>query len=331
MYQFLMRKVNQKSIKLHSEDLGEPYYDSGDQKPHAERVEILEERYGHLGKLEFIEDGMSEDSEKYGVKSLKASTASDKNHIKYVMDLLNVPEEFAIEEIERWGHKRKKKALTASQKKKLKGIVTKLKQLHAVESFTKDGQLYLKTFLVSDVRNNNGWRASWNSIKKNVKSFIGRPGIEYFKCGIHGCQRDHTDADTFEKNIHVQEKYRVSTIVDVTLDESTHTAYAIHRIDDEEFKGKIERKEVRYLSPSLFPNREKTTMYKADSTDEWYIDTTDWIGVHDAWVDNPAFNHAARIVGECFGGKECITELKSDKMLVARTLLIIAKARQTLK
>ena len=225
------------------------------------------------------------------------------------------------------------------QQKKLESIITQLKQLdketklpdtsktdnykmqlHAVEHYTENGKLYLKTFLINDKRNNNGWRASWDSIRKNVKSFIGQPGIEYYKCGEYGCMRDHTDEPTLEENLKLQENYRVSTIVDVVLDEGTHTAYAIHRIENEDFAAKINRKEIKYLSPSIWPNKEKTTVYQNADNNEWYIDTTDWKGVHDAWVDNPAFGHAARIVGQCFGGEDCIVELKGDKLLVGRKI-----------
>ena len=193
-------------------------------------------------------------------------------------------------------------------------------QLNATEHYRENGVLYLKTFLINDLRNNNGWRASWNSIKNNVKSFIGTPGIEYYKCGEYGCMRDHTDAKSLEENVKIQERYRVSTIVDVMLDEPTHTAYAIHRIENKDFEKKIEKNKIKYLSPSIWPNRERTTI-NINEDDEWYIDTTDWKGVHDAWVDNPAFGHAARIIGRCFGGEECITKLKGDTLLVAKSRL----------
>lgn len=209
---------------------------------------------------------------------------------------------------------------TPCQQNRIKNIIGKVRQLKAVDYYKKDNILYVKTFLINDTRNNNGWRASWDSIKKNAKTFIGKPGIEYTKCGKHGCVLDHTEGETYDESIHIQEKYRVSTIVDVVLDESTHTAYVIHKIENEEFAKKIESKEIRYLSPSIWPNREKTTMTLTDR-DEWYIDTTDWDGLHDAWVDQPAFGHDARVVGECRGDDSCIAKLRDNQMLVASLLL----------
>ena len=204
-------------------------------------------------------------------------------------------------------------------------MLSQLRQLHAIEHYRKDGDLYVKTFLVDETRNKNGWRASWASIKKNVKTFHKRPGIEYYKCTVHGCNMDHTEGDTLKEAVHAQEPHRVSTIMDTVLDEPTHTAYAIHKIHNEDFAKKIEQGVVKYLSPSIWPNKEKTTMALSDD-DEWHIDTTDWTGLHDAWVDNPAFGHKARVVGQCRGDKSCITELKTNRMLVATQLLYKAKA-----
>ena len=212
-------------------------------------------------------------------------------------------------------------------------MLSKIRSLRALEyiRYEDDGKLYVKTFLIDDQRNNNGWRASWNSIKNNVKSFHGRPGIEYFICDIHGCNRDHTAGDTLKDSEHEQESYRVTTIVDTILDEATHTAYAIHRVDDKQFAEKIEKGEIKYLSPSIWPNREKTTLTLSEH-DEWYIDTTDWEGLHDAWVDSPAYGHKARIVGACKGDESCIPELKT-KSLVGRALVLLpyAKAFQAVK
>ena len=240
---------------------------------------------------------------------------------------------------------------TPCQAKRIQAIIKKVRYLKAAEEYLKhstyqthtkeevyhkpiefyrkkDGKLYIKTFLIDDTRNNNGWRASWNSIKKRIRTFIGRPGIEYMKCDQYGCMLDHTIAPTFEENLHVQEPHRVTTIVDTALDESTHTAYAIHRVENEEFAQKIESGEIKYLSPSIAPVKEKTTISQnPDNDDEWYIDTTDWRGLHAAFVHMPAYNHKARVVGKCTGDEKCVTELKNNSTLVARTQILIQKIR----
>lgn len=203
---------------------------------------------------------------------------------------------------------------------------------HPIEHYTKDGTLYIRTFLINDKRNRNKWRASWNSIKENAKTFIGRPGIEYTKCDHKGCLLDHTNGKSFDDNLHIQEKYRRTTITDVVLDEGTHTAYAIHRVESPEFAGKIKRGEISWLSPSIWPNAEKTTVgHTIDN--ELFIDTTGWDGLHDAFVTRPAFGHEARIVAKCTDhgdGSVCRHELKSRPLTAAESagamLIELAKA-----
>ena len=181
---------------------------------------------------------------------------------------------------------------------------------HNFEPYEKDGDLYIKTWLIDDSRNRNGWRASWESIKQNAKSYIGRPGIEYTKCGEQGCIRDHTEADTLEKNLHKQERYRVSTIVDTVLDEANHTAYAIHKVVDKEFAEKIRRNEIQYLSPAIWTDKESTSMKNVD--DKIHIDTTKWKATHTAFVDQPAYGQKAKVVSKCTGTEKCVNELKNS-------------------
>ena len=275
----------------------------------------LKAKYGKLAPIVFAKK-----------KKKSGADREDKpsSQVERIMKLLGVSKEEAEAEIERWGFDK------PSLDKSLLATAT-LMALNAVESkkveyYTKDGDFYVKTFLISDKRNKRGWRASWNSIKKNVKSFHGRPGIEYMKCTEHGCDLDHTEGDTKEESIHIQEKYRVSTIVDTVLDESTHTAYAIQKVEDSQFRKKIEMGEIKYLSPSIWPNAEKTTLSISEDN-EWYIDTTDWDGLHHAWVNRPAFGHEARVVGQCTGDESCITELKNNRALVARAYATLFYAK----
>ncbi|ABK77034.1 hypothetical protein CENSYa_0398 [Cenarchaeum symbiosum A] len=191
--------------------------------------------------------------------------------------------------------------IEAEDQQALNAALAQGHQMRAVEIIDKgEGNTYVKTFLINDERNRNGWRASWESIRNNTKSFVGKPGIEFIKCGDRGCLRDHSPGHKdYSKAPKSDQKHKVSTIIDVQLDEATHTAYAIHRIDSPGLAEIIKQDEIKYLSPSIWPNREKTTVIGAD--DEWYIDNTDWKGVHDAWVDMPAFGHPARVIAACDG------------------------------
>ena len=148
---------------------------------------------------------------------------------------------------------------------------------------------FAKIFLINDQRNKNEWRATWESIKKNAQDFIGKPGIEYTKCVDGECDLDHTDASTYAQNLKVQEQFRVSTIIDIILDENTHTAFAIHEINDDTFAKKLQREEVKYVSPSIWPKQGQYEIIGKKANGELVIDVFSWYGLHSAFVNKPAF------------------------------------------
>lgn len=168
---------------------------------------------------------------------------------------------------------------------------------------------YVRTWLIDATRNSNQWRVTWDSIKRHAKSFIGRPGIEYKECDTEGhCERVHVNDGTKDGTLKKQEPYRVSTITDVELDESTQTAYAIHRIDSPEFAERLKSGQIRYLSPAIHVDHEKTMFTHNTHTGEFGIDTTGWTGLHDAWVDVPAYGPKAVVKGICDGTGPSCTE-----------------------
>ena len=73
---------------------------------------------------------------------------------------------------------------------------------------------WLKTFAMNDQRNKNGWRLTWESIKKRIPDFIGFPGIEYRKCTKAGCDLDHTEGSTYESSLKAQTPHKITTIRD---------------------------------------------------------------------------------------------------------------------
>ena len=177
---------------------------------------------------------------------------------------------------------------------------------------------FVKVFLISDQRNKNGWRVTWESILKEVYDFRQKPGIEYIKCVEDECDLDHTEASTYEDNIEIQEKYRVSTIVDFIIDENTHTAYAIHEIIDDEFAKKLERGEVRYVSPSIWPRQGQYKMLERDAEGRMIIDVYGWRAIHTAWINKPAFGDDAKVVAQCDGeGHACKMQMLNAKESLA--------------
>ena len=121
------------------------------------------------------------------------------------------------------------------------------------------------------------------AIKNFSDSFVGCPGIVFEKCNVDNCTLDHTagvsEADTRRK----QEEYRVSTITEIIYDEVTHTAFAKHRIDSDNFYKILQNKDVwenLYVSPSILQDPKSGT----------------WRGIHLSFVTNPAYGQDARIV-----------------------------------
>jgi hypothetical protein len=163
--------------------------------------------------------------------------------------------------------------------------------------------MFIKTFALSDKRNKNGWRVTWDSIKRRIATFVinKRPGIEYVKCEEGECDLDHTDGATKEQAVKTQEQYRKTTIIDYTLDESNHKAYFIHQTTDREFFEKIQRGEIRFVSPSIWPTPGAYEILGRTERGMLKIDVYDWDGLHDAFVNNPAFGDEAKIVSTCEG------------------------------
>lgn len=162
---------------------------------------------------------------------------------------------------------------------------------------------FVKTFALSDKRNKNGWRVTWDSIKNNISDFSKneRPGIEYVKCENSICDLDHTDAATFETSLQVQEDFRKTTIIDYTLDENNHIAYAIHKVNDPEFYTKLENHEIRFVSPSIWPISGQYTVLGQMPNGLPKLDVYDWKAVHIAFVNNPAFGDEAKVTAMCEG------------------------------
>lgn len=167
---------------------------------------------------------------------------------------------------------------------------------------------FLKTFAINDKRNKNGWKAIWEGIKKNIDTFKGKPGIEFIKCDKDGCDLDHTEAQTEELSLKVQEPFRVTTIVGFTFDESTHTAYFIDKVNDPNFFEKVKKGKIKFVSPSIWPKSGGYEIVGEMENGQPMIDVWDWNGLHKAYVNKPAFGDDAKITATC-EGHDCPVKL----------------------
>lgn len=181
----------------------------------------------------------------------------------------------------------------------------------------KKKQMYLLTFLINVDINTRGWKVTWDSIKKNAQTFRGRPGLAYNKCTRTGCSMEHpAPKKTVEANLRVQEPYSVTTMLEIVFDETSHTAYVIHRVDDPEFAERIRRGEIKYLSPGVFRTNMSMSEVRSGLTPQGdmgiWVETEDWEGLHAAFVTKPAYGEQASIIDTCEGaGEYCMRRLRN--------------------
>jgi hypothetical protein len=169
---------------------------------------------------------------------------------------------------------------------------------------------YVKAFLVDDSLNINKWQVTKESIDKNINTFIGKPLVltENF---------DHPggDQDTLNHWLAYQESFRVGTIIDITtkpnpaIPNST-VYYAIIEVTDENLKQALRDNKVPlYVSPAIAEPLPLGASY-TEMPPRRVADN--WIGVHLAIVDQPAFGIKKAVITDQCGGSEkaCLLQLR---------------------
>lgn len=169
---------------------------------------------------------------------------------------------------------------------------------------------FVRTFGMNSERNKNEWRATWDSIKKYIHTALEFPGIEYEVCKADGCDLDHVEAETFEENIAKQKPYERTKIIDYILDEETESADLIHEVFDDDFWGKLQRREIKYVSPLIWPLFNGVKILGKGRAGLPIIDTDKWKFVHDAFLkNNPAYGTDIATVKTMCDGKDCDVKL----------------------
>lgn len=181
----------------------------------------------------------------------------------------------------------------------------------------RDGK-FVRTFAMNSKRNKNEWRATWESIKKYIHTALEFPGIEYEVCRSEGCDLDHVEADTFEENVAKQKPFVRTKIIDYVLDEENESADFIHEVIDDEFWKKLQKREIKYVSPLIWPLTNGVKVLGRGRADLPIIDTNAWKFVHDAFLkNNPAYGDDTATVKTMCDGKNCDVKLLSGKSLLS--------------
>ncbi len=174
---------------------------------------------------------------------------------------------------------------------------------------------FVRTFGMNSQRNKNEWRATWESIKKYIHTALEFPGIEYEVCKAEGCDLDHVEADTFEENVAKQKPFERTKIIDYVLDEENESADLIHEVFDDSFWQKLQKREIKYVSPLIWPLANGVKILGQGRAGLPIIDTDKWKFVHDAFLKNsPAFGDDIATVKTMCEGKHCDVKLLSAKL-----------------
>jgi len=157
---------------------------------------------------------------------------------------------------------------------------------------------FIKKFLISDKFNINGWRTTWDAIKKDVKGFVGQPLVLT-------PARDHP-------SVKHQESYRVGDIIDVEIDELNHTVSQVSHIEDPKIAQMIHDKKLRFGSPTVVVYSEATREIRNRGTSSEEHVLHRFKPGHDAIVAEPAYGKEVdKIKAICDGsGEGCALKLK---------------------
>jgi len=174
---------------------------------------------------------------------------------------------------------------------------------------------FVRTFGMNSQRNKNEWRATWESIKKYIHTALQLPGIEYEVCKAEGCDLDHVEADTFEENVAKQKPFARTEIIDYVLNEEEESADLIHEVFDDDFWKKLQNREIKYVSPLIWPLANGVKVLGRGRAGLPVIDTDAWKFVHDAFLKNkPAYGTDTATVKTMCDGKDCDVKLLTAKL-----------------
>ncbi len=221
--------------------------------------------------------------------------------------------------------------LTECQKTALFTLENKITHFHgAVESEIEHLDNYkgregtfLKKFLIGEEFNMNRWRVTWEAIKKDIKSFIGKPLVLT-------PERNHPHHK-------VQEKFRVGDIIDVGIDELKRTAWQVSHITDPKVAEMIRNEELKFGSPTVLPFSKDTveTVHLGNGKLETTLHR--FKAAQDAIVREPAYGREVDFIPAiCDGtGEDCALKLQEVSAAVNSDnidqITIVPFVKQSLK
>ena len=184
-------------------------------------------------------------------------------------------------------------------------------QLVSCDTCPNTDETYIKAFLINNEINRNFWKIPQDALKRYVDGFKGRPLVKH-PSGDHPDYIKEAGLDerspTFIKDmLRYQNDYKIGDIVDVQYeslkeDPNRHAYFAYIRLTDPGYLESVKGGSVSsYVSPLIFDLDFKKRGEP----------TTNFMPLHLAIVNEPAYGNIARIRASCNGdGQPCIDALK---------------------
>ena len=200
-------------------------------------------------------------------------------------------------------------------------LTAKSFQSEILDSWKNKKGKFVRTFGMNSTRNENKWRASWASIKENIHTAIGMPGIAYEECDKSGCSLTHVEADTYEENVEKQKPFIKTKIIDYVIDEDQESVDLVHEIIDESFFEELKRVDsVKFVSPLIWPTNDGITINGSEKNKNGVelpiIDTHHWKFVLQAFLnEEPAYGDDAAQVKTTCEGDNCQVQMLSAKLI----------------
>lgn len=176
------------------------------------------------------------------------------------------------------------------------------------------GDVYVKAFLIDDTTNGNFWKIPNEYMKKYSNAFIGRPLIRHPSGGHpdyvkEAAISDGNDDDNSIRDIlRYQDHFKIGEIIDVNYetrkdDPKKKAWFATIRMTNDYATSNLKSGAFsNFVSPQIYD-------IEGSNSNE---PTKDFIPLHLAIVDEPAFGDRAKIRGICTGsGIKCMNALRS--------------------
>jgi len=188
---------------------------------------------------------------------------------------------------------------------KLQALYFAATEFEVLDEFEGESGTFIKSFLINNKLNLNDWEVTEEANRLDGPEFKGMPGIEFFNKG----RRDHTVGSTYAEALKLQSPHAKAIIRKVLGTETGEKLTQISRVFDEDIIKKLRNKEIKFVSPAIFPRSidDVEIIERPDGTHIHKVHR--YLPLHYAFVDEPAYGRDAEITDICEGA-DCLIKLE---------------------